>query len=159
MRFQAGGVLCQHGSGGINFPVYRGVSRQYGYGLGSMFKTALRTVMPILKPVAKAGLQSIKHVAKDQGINALRDIMQGQNIKQVLKSRGKSALKSLGKSALDHLASGGIKSNQKRRKNQSKTNRRTVHNKFQKGRGRKNSLNRAISRKYSNLKFSPDIFS
>ena len=158
MYFQTRGVVCQQGSGGNNFPVYRGVSRQYGYGLGSMFKTALRTVMPILKPVAKAGLQSIKHVAKDQGIHALRDILDGQNIKQVLKSRGKSALKSLGKSALDHLASGGIKSSQKRRKTQSKTNRRTVHNKLQKGRGRKNSVNRAIRKKYSNLKFDRDIF-
>ena len=112
MYVQTRGVVCQHGSGGNNFPVYRGVSRQYGYGLGSMFKTALRTVMPVLKPVAKAGLQSIKQVAKDQGIHALCDIIAGQNIKQVLKSRGKSALKSLGISALDHLAS-GIKSNPK----------------------------------------------
>ena len=69
MYVQTRGVVCQHGSGGNNFLVYRGVSRQYGYGLGSMFKTALRTVMPVLKPVAKAGLQSIKQVAKDQGIH------------------------------------------------------------------------------------------
>ena len=70
-------------------------------------------------------------MAKDQGIHALCDIMAGQNVKQVLKSRGKSALKSLGISALDHLAS-GTKSNPIRRKTHSKTNRRTVHNKFQK---------------------------
>ena len=96
MYVQTRGVVCQHGSGGNNFPVYKGVSRQYGYGLGSMFKTALRTVMPVLKPVAKAGLQSIKQVAKDQGIHALRDIMAGQNVKQVLKSRGKSAFQGEG---------------------------------------------------------------
>ena len=41
-------------SGKGDFPVYRGVSRQYGNGLGSIFKAALRTVFPILKPVAKA---------------------------------------------------------------------------------------------------------
>ena len=40
-------------SGKRDFPVYRGVSRQYGNGLGSIFKAALRTVIPILKPVAK----------------------------------------------------------------------------------------------------------
>ena len=67
------------------------------------------------------------------------------------------SLKSLGISALDHLAS-GIKSNPTGRKTHSKTNRRTVHNKFHKGRGRKNSVKKAISRKYSNLKFDPDIF-
>ena len=38
-------------SGKGDFPVYRGVSRQYGNGLGSIFKAALRTVIPILKPV------------------------------------------------------------------------------------------------------------
>ena len=83
--------------------------------------------------------------------------MAGQIVKHVLNSRGKSALKSLGKSALEHLAS-GIKSNPTRRKTHSKTNRRTVQNKFQKGRGRKNSVNKAISRQYSNIKFDPDIF-
>ena len=59
--------------------------------------------MTVLKPVAKAGLQSIKQVAKDLEILALRDIMAGQNVKQVLKSRGKSSLESMEKSALDHL--------------------------------------------------------
>ena len=44
-------------SGKGDFPVYRGVSRQYGNGLGSIFKAALRTVIPILKPVAKASLK------------------------------------------------------------------------------------------------------
>ena len=73
--------------------------------------------MPVLKPVAKAVLQSIKQVAKDQGILALRDIMAGQNVKQVLRSRGKSALESLGKSSLDHLAL-GIKTNPTSRKTQ-----------------------------------------
>ena len=146
MYVQTRGVVCQHGSGGNNFPVYRGVSRQYGYGIGSMFKTALRIVMLVLKPVAKAGLQSIKQVAKDQGTHALRHIMAGQNVKQVLKSRGKSALKSLGKSALDHLAS-GIKSNPTRRKTHSKTNRRAVHNKFQKGRGRKKICKQSYKQK------------
>ena len=32
-------------SGKGDFPVYRGVSRQYGNGLGSIFKAALRTVI------------------------------------------------------------------------------------------------------------------
>ena len=72
-------------SGKGDFPVYRGVSRQYGNGLGSIFKAALRTVIPILKPVAKASLKSVKKVAKDQGIQALKDIVGGENVKKVLK--------------------------------------------------------------------------
>ena len=72
------------------YPVYKGLSRQYGYGLGSIFKSAMRTVIPILKPIAKAGLKSLK----EQGLEAIKDITSGQNVKQVLKQRGTSAAKS-----------------------------------------------------------------
>ena len=34
------------------------VANQYGHGLGSIFKTAIRIIVPILKHVAKAGLRS-----------------------------------------------------------------------------------------------------
>ena len=131
---------------GINdYPVYRGVSRQYGNGLGSIFKAALRTVVPILKPLAKVGIQSAKKVAKDQGVKALKDIVAGRNVKQVLKQRGKSALKSFGQSSIDQFAP-GIKSTQKSKKPQSKSRHRTVY----KGR-------RKPSRK--NLRFAPDFLS
>ena len=36
----------------------------------------------------------------DNGVQALKDITSGQNVKQVLKERGKSALKSFGQSTL-----------------------------------------------------------
>ena len=77
------------------YPVYRGIPRQYGHGLVSIFKTAIRTIVPILKPVAKAGLRSAKKVVKEQGISALRDMVSGQNVKQVLQHRGQAALKQL----------------------------------------------------------------
>ena len=109
---RARGTVCQYGSGFNDYPVYRGVSRQYGNGLGSIFKAALRTVVPILKPLAKVGFQSAKKVAKDQGVKALKDIVAGRNVKQVLKQRGKSALKSFGQSSIDQFAP-GIKSTQK----------------------------------------------
>ena len=100
-------------SGKGDFPVYRGVSRQYGNGLGSIFKAALRTVIPILKLVAKASLKSVKKVAKDQGVQALKDIVGGENVKKVLKQRGKTALKSFGQSTINQLA---INSTQKRKR-------------------------------------------
>ena len=71
------------------FPMYRGLSRQYGNGLGSIFKAALRTVIPIIKPVAKASLKSMKNVVKDQEAQALKEIAGGVNVKQVLKQREK----------------------------------------------------------------------
>ena len=112
---RARGTVCQYGSGFNDYPVYRGVSRQYGNGLGSIFKAALRTVVPILKPLAKVGIQSAKKVAKDQGVKALKDIVAGRNVKHVLKQRGKSALKSFGQSSIDQFAP-GIKSTQKSKK-------------------------------------------
>ena len=70
---------------------------------------------------------------------------EGQNVKQVLKTRGKSALKSFGKSSIDQLSS-GIKSTRKSKKPQSKSRHRTVY----KGR-------RKPTRK--NLRFPPDFLS
>ena len=142
---RARGTVCQYGSGFNDYPVYRGVLRQYGNGLGSIFKAALRTVVPILKPLAKFGIQSAKKVAKDQGVKALKDIVAGRNVKQVLKQRGKSALKSFGQSSIDQFAP-SIKSTQKSKKPQSKSRHRTVY----KGR-------RKPSRK--NLRFAPDFLS
>ena len=59
-------TVCQYGSGFNDYLVYQGVSRQYGNGLGSIFKAALRTVAPILKPLVKVGIQSIHIKAKPE---------------------------------------------------------------------------------------------
>lgn len=142
------GVTYQYGSG-VDFPVYRGVSRQYGYGLGSIFKTAMRTVVPILKPLAKAGLQSAKQVAKEQGVGALRDLMEGNNVKAILKTRGKEALKNFGRSALDHLVPREKNIRQhKPKKAHSSSRRQPVHIKKR----------RPANKKYSGLTFERDIF-
>ena len=78
-----------------SYPVYRGIPRQYGHVSGSIFKTAIRTIVPILKPVAKDVLRSAKKVVKEQDISALRGMVSGQNVKQVLQRRGQAALKQL----------------------------------------------------------------
>ena len=46
----------------------------------------------------------MKRVAKDQGVQALKDIVGGENVKQVLKQRGKTALKYFGQSTINQLA-------------------------------------------------------
>ena len=51
--------------------------------------------LALVKPVAKAGLRSAKKVVKEQVISALRDIVSGQKVKQVLQRRGQAALKQL----------------------------------------------------------------
>ena len=47
-------------------PVYRGVKHQYGYGLGSIFKTALKTVTPLIKPLVKSAFNAIKKEASNR---------------------------------------------------------------------------------------------
>ena len=65
-------------------PVYRGVKHQYGYGLGSIFKTALKTVTPLIKPLVKSGFNAIKKEGLKQGIRAAEDIfLRGKNPKKV----------------------------------------------------------------------------
>ena len=135
-------------SGKGDFPLYRGVSRQYGNGLGSIFKAALRTVIPILKPVAKASLKSVKKVAKDQGVQALKDIVGGENVKEsFIKQRGKTALKSIGQSTINQLA---INSTQKRKKPQSQSRHRTVKRGFKSRAKKFNPIKRLV--------FEKDIF-
>ena len=73
----------------------------------------MRTVIPILKLVAKASLQSVKKVGKDQGVKALKEIVGGENVIQVVKQRGKPALKLFGQSTINQLA---INSPPKRKK-------------------------------------------
>ena len=132
-------------SGKGDFPVYRGVSRQYGNGLGSIFKAALKTVIPILKPVAKASLKSVKKVAKDQWIQALKDIVGGENVKKVLKQRGKTALKSFGQSTINQLAI-----NSKTKKPQSQSRHQTVKRGFKSRAKKFNPIKRLV--------FEKDIF-
>ena len=136
-------------SGKGDFPVYRGISRQYGNGLGSIFKAALRTVIPILKPVAKASLKCVKSekVAKDQGVQALKDIVGGENVKKVLKQSGKTALKSFGQSTINQLA---INSTQKRKTPQSQSRHQTVKRGFKSRAKKFNPIKRLV--------FEKDIF-
>ena len=64
----------------------------------------------------------MKKVAKDQGVQALKDIVGGENVKK-FKQRRKTALKSFGQSTINQLA---INSTQKRKKPQSQSRHRTV---------------------------------
>ena len=98
-------------------------------------------MIPILKPVAKASLKSMKKVAKDQGVQALKDIVGGENVKKVLKQRGKTALKSFCQSTINQLA---INSTQKRKKPQSQSRHRTVKRGFKSRAKKFNPIKRLV---------------
>ena len=81
-------------------PVYRGVPRQYGQGLGSLFKSIVKTVRPLVTPVIKTAVKSLGREGLKRGISAASDILDGQPVKQVMKRAAINTLKSAGKTTL-----------------------------------------------------------
>ena len=61
--------------------------------------------------IRKSKFKSMKKVAKDQGVQALKAIVGVENVKKSFKQRGKTAFKSFGQSTINQLA---INSTQKR---------------------------------------------
>ena len=55
---------------GGNAPFYRGPVLQKGHGLGSIFKSVARSVMPSLKEIGKSALTT--------GLEVLQDVAKGQ---------------------------------------------------------------------------------
>ena len=64
---------------GGNVPFYRGPVLQRGYGIGSIFKSVARSVMPSLKEIGKSALTT--------GLEVLQDVAKGENIKTAAKKR------------------------------------------------------------------------
>ena len=77
-------------------PVYRGVKHRYGYGLGSLFKTALKTVTPLIKPLVKSGFNAIKKKVSNREYVQQKISFYGVKIqKKVAISRGKESIRDL----------------------------------------------------------------
>jgi hypothetical protein len=67
---------------GRGYPVYVGTRYQRGHGLGSIFGSLFKSVVPLLKRGAKTlGREAFK---------AASDVMEGQNVTQAAQSRLKS---------------------------------------------------------------------
>ena len=85
---------------GSGLPVFHGSSFQKGYGLGSIFRSFGRAVLPLLKSGAKAvGKEAIK-----SGTQLLGDILEGDNVKRAAAKRAKKAGKNLLRSAVKHFS-------------------------------------------------------
>ena len=64
---------------GDNLPFYRGRVLQRGYGLRSIFKSVVRSVMPSLKEIGKSALTT--------RLEVLQDVAKDENIKSAAKKR------------------------------------------------------------------------
>jgi hypothetical protein len=102
----------QRGGGFSPFEVYQGHRFQTGYGI---FGNILRFVLPFVKSL------DIGKTALSTGTNVLGDVLAGENLKESLKKRGKTAATDIAKRAFDnlttHLGKGATRQGLKRSRN------------------------------------------
>ena len=111
---------------GHGMPVFRGSAWQQGYGLGGLFRSVARAVMPMVKSGAKA----LGKIALNAGANLLGDVASGKNLKEAVKTRGKEAVNVAKNRAVKCLQTyaqtgSGRKSTVKKRSGRSKIRKRS----------------------------------
>lgn len=101
----------QYGGG---IPVFKGTHFQQGYGLGSLFGSLARGVLPILKSAGKEMLKS--------GAQALGDVISGdRDFGEVVRERGLAGLKNVGRNVTQQVANvldGKVSSTPSRKRHQ-----------------------------------------
>ena len=96
----------QTGAGG-SIPVFRGSTRQRGYGIGGIFSKVFQRLAPVLKNVAKsAGRQLVK-----SGANIITDVIDGRSLRNAAMSNLSSGGQQLVSSLTSKLTKkrGGVK--------------------------------------------------
>ena len=100
---------------GEEYNVYRGVVRQRGYGLGGIFKTMYRYIMPLFKahalPVLKSGAKLVGTEAIRAASNIATDAIRGDNLKNVVKHHATNAVQNISDKAITKLQTGSGKKN------------------------------------------------
>ena len=95
--------IAQHGNGyfyGSPFQRGWGPKGQTGHGLGNIFRSLFRFLVPVAKKAVKVvGKQALR-----SGIDVAGDVVDGQSIKQSLKSRGREGLQNLVKKARGEIS-------------------------------------------------------
>ncbi|KAL4236174.1 hypothetical protein ACF0H5_004561 [Mactra antiquata] len=105
-------------------PIYKGFARQYGHGLGSVFKKAMKTIKLLLQPLFKTGVRALKHEGVRQGKGAVQDLMAGAKPKDVVKKRGAQMLKTMSENLLKAVVPA-----KKAKRTKPRTQKRKLHSK------------------------------
>ena len=97
-------VRCYLDQQGHGIPVFRGSPwqlghGQMGYGLGGLFRSIARAVMPMVKSGAKA----LGNIALKSGANFVGDVLAGKNVKEAAKARALEAANVAKKKAVNKL--------------------------------------------------------
>ena len=92
-----GYYLRNQNGGAMNY--FHGARIQRGYGLGNLFKSVARFVVPLFKQGARA----VGKKALETGLAVGGDIIAGKNAKQSIKTRGKQALTGIANQGIDTI--------------------------------------------------------
>ena len=87
---------------GGNIAGFRGARMQRGYGIKSIFKSLARYAIPLFKQGAKVVGKRALQAATEVG----QDVLQGKNVKEAFKSRGKQAASDVAKNAAKKVMTG-----------------------------------------------------
>ena len=87
---------------GGNIAGFRGARMQRGYGIGSIFKSLARYAIPLFKQGAKVVGKRALQAATEVG----QDVLQGKNVKEAFKSRGKQAVSDVVENAAKKVMTG-----------------------------------------------------
>lgn len=72
-----------------------------GYGLGGLFRSIARSIMPM----AKSGAKSLGKIALKSGTNFLGDVLSGKNVKESAKARANEASSTVKRKVANKLQS------------------------------------------------------
>ena len=97
-------------AGGNNSGVFYGSPRQKGHGLGGVFRSLYRYMMPLFKshalPVLKKSVKSVGSEALRAATNIGIDALKGENLKDSAKNNIEIAMQNLHNKAQSKLQSG-----------------------------------------------------
>ena len=155
-------------------PVFRGSTWQQGYGLGGLFRSVARAVMPMVNSRAKA----LGKIALNAGANLLGDVASGKNLKEAVRTRGKEAVNVAKNRAVKRLQtyaqtgsgrrrkttvkkrSGRSKSRKRSRKTTARSRKTTKRSRSKKRTVKKRKASRSVIRssQAKRRRTAPDIF-
>lgn len=95
---------------GGSYTYFRGAARQRGYGLGGVFKSMFKYLIPLFRthalPVLKKGAEVVGTEAIKAASNIATDTIKGRNIKDAFQDHSSSAIENLSNQAQAKLQSG-----------------------------------------------------
>ncbi len=99
------------GGGGGQMYVYKGDKYQRGYGIGSIFRSLIKTLTPIFTSQKfKQAASTVGRHALSTGLNIGKDLIEGANLKESLKRHGKAGLSDAYQDVVESLGDNNMQS-------------------------------------------------